>query len=147
MPGPDRDAGANGLFSAYVDEWLRLKVEASGWPVGCDGAEQRDAYLREWEEREGIRLRRDHIAANPGLRKVAVGVLGGRWWGGEGCNILNWHFLYFFEKHSGSTKNLNGHNLYRDNILAPQRIIQKNRTFTEIHAQFPVGQAGTTARG
>lgn len=55
MPGP-HEGNPDGLFAAYVDKWLRLKAEASGWPSGCESAEQRAAYLSEWERREGIRL-------------------------------------------------------------------------------------------
>lgn len=72
MPGPDTVAGANGLFSAYVDKWLRLKAEASGWPDGCETEALRQEYLHQWEQREGIRLRPEAIQSNPGLRKVAV---------------------------------------------------------------------------
>jgi hypothetical protein len=65
-------AGENGLFSGYVDTWLQLKAEASGWPAGCETEAQKQAYLDEWEQREGIRLRREHIQYNSGLRAIAV---------------------------------------------------------------------------
>lgn len=74
QPGPDQEAGANGLFAAYVDQWLKLKAEASGWPPGCDTPEQRAAYVEEFWRREGIRLDPANICYNPGLRQLAVSV-------------------------------------------------------------------------
>jgi len=66
------DDGGHGLFRAYINEWVRLKAEASGWPAGCDSEEQRAAYVEEWEQREGIRLDPARIRFNPGLRALAV---------------------------------------------------------------------------
>lgn len=74
MPGPHQQAGNAGLFAGYVDQWLKLKAEASGWPTGCDTPEQRAAYVEEWWLREGIRLDADNIRHNPGLRQLAVSV-------------------------------------------------------------------------
>jgi hypothetical protein len=71
-PGPDQLVGDEGLFSAYVDEWLKLKAEASGWPPGCETPEQKQAHLDEWEQREGIRLDPELVQKNPGLRQLAV---------------------------------------------------------------------------
>lgn len=55
-----------------MNTFVGLKVQASGWPDGCETAEQRQAYLDEFERREGIRLDPTKIAPNPGLRLVAV---------------------------------------------------------------------------
>jgi len=67
-------AGGIDLFRGYIDEWVRLKAEASGWPSGCGSPEQRAAYVQEWEEREGIRLNPANIRFNPGLRQLAVSI-------------------------------------------------------------------------
>ena len=72
VAGPHAVARERGLFAGYVDQWLKLKTEASGWPVGCDTPEQRAAYVEEFWLREGIRLDPDNIRFNPGLRALAV---------------------------------------------------------------------------
>ena len=43
-----------GLFVEYVNTWLNIKVEACGWPSGCDTEEQRRAYVEDFERHEGI---------------------------------------------------------------------------------------------
>ena len=45
-----------GLFAEYVNTWLKIKVEASAWPSGCDTEEQRRAYVEDFECHEGIQL-------------------------------------------------------------------------------------------
>jgi hypothetical protein len=66
-------AGGNGLFDGYVDKFLKLKAESSGWPALCASAEQRAAYVREFEEREGVALDPAQMEQpNPGLRQIAV---------------------------------------------------------------------------
>ena len=76
------------LFRSYVDTWLKIKMEASGWPdsVGED-EEKRRQYVEDVYEREGIRLDPEKIEYNPGLRALAKLMLNS-FWGkfGQGSN-------------------------------------------------------------
>ena len=69
-----------GLFKDYVNQWLKIKQEASGWPewVGNDEA-KRQQYIRDYEEREGIKLEYHKIQKNPGLRALAKMMLNSMW--------------------------------------------------------------------
>ena len=69
-----------GLFENYVNTWLKIKQEASGWPswVGNDVA-KRHQYIQEYYEREGIRLDYHKIEKNPGLRTLAKMMLNSMW--------------------------------------------------------------------
>ena len=60
-----------GLFKNYVDTWLKVKQEASGWPSRCTNNEQKREYIMNYEEREGIRLDISQIAKNPGRKATA----------------------------------------------------------------------------
>ena len=60
-----------GLFKNYVDTWLKVKQEASGWPNWCTNNEQKREYIMNYEEREGIRLDISQIAKNPGRKATA----------------------------------------------------------------------------
>lgn len=61
-----------GLFAEYINEFFKLKTEASGYPPGCDVDEEaKDEYIAEFERVEGIRLSKDRISVNPSLRSVA----------------------------------------------------------------------------
>ena len=55
----------------YVDKWLKIKQEASGWPAWCQSLEQKRTYILEYQQREGIRLDISRIAKNPGRKATA----------------------------------------------------------------------------
>jgi len=62
---------SEGLFKDYVNTWLKIKQEASGWPDGVETEEQRQAYIDNYYKHEGIRLEYAKIQKNPGLRTLA----------------------------------------------------------------------------
>ena len=69
-----------GLFRDYVNTWLKIKQEASGWPSWVEDDEtKRQQYLREYFEHEGIQLEYDKIEKNPGLRTLAKMMLNSMW--------------------------------------------------------------------
>lgn len=55
-----------------MNTFVGLKVQASGWPDGCETAEQKRAFIEDFERMEGIRLDPALICSNPGLRYIAV---------------------------------------------------------------------------
>ena len=59
------------LFKEYVNTFLKIKQEASGYPKDCVTDEQKQAYIDEYYEHEGIRLDPEKIEYNPGLRSLA----------------------------------------------------------------------------
>ena len=67
----DPRTGKGGLFSEYVNAFLKVKQESSGWPEWCKMEEDKDAYLSSYERREGIALAREKVKKNPGLRSLA----------------------------------------------------------------------------
>ena len=60
-----------GLFADYVDKFLKIKTEASGWPASCVSEEQKQEYLSDFQQKEGVKLDLVKIAPNPGLRSLA----------------------------------------------------------------------------
>ncbi|XP_068742095.1 uncharacterized protein [Montipora capricornis] len=68
-----------GLFVEYVNTWLKIKVEASGWTSVCHTEEQRQAYVEDFERHEGIQLDPTQIAYNPGRRSLAKLMLNSLW--------------------------------------------------------------------
>ena len=61
----------DGLFGQYVNLFLKVKTESSGWPSGVETEEQKDAYIQAYYEREGIRLDKEKIVYNAALRGIA----------------------------------------------------------------------------
>ena len=68
-----------GLFAKYVNKWLKLKQEASGWPEWCQTEEGKQRYIDDYEAKEGIRLDYDNIIYNAGLRSLAKLMLNSMW--------------------------------------------------------------------
>ena len=68
-----------GLFRDYVNTWLKIKQEASGWPAGVETEEQKQTYIQDYYEREGIQLEYANIKKNPGLRTLAKMMLNSMW--------------------------------------------------------------------
>ena len=60
-----------GLFKNYIDTWLKVKQESSGWPSWCTNNEKKREYIIKYEDREGIRLDISQIAKNPGRKATA----------------------------------------------------------------------------
>ena len=71
---------SNQLFSSYVNIFLKITQEASGWPdwVGDDDDKRRQ-YLNDYRIKEGISLEADKIDKNPGRRSLAKMMLNSFW--------------------------------------------------------------------
>ena len=76
---PDRPDQRQGLFANYVNTWLKLKEEASGYPKNCVTPQQKRQHVEDYHAREGIRLDPNHIAYNGGKRAVAKLMLNSMW--------------------------------------------------------------------
>ncbi|OXU28863.1 hypothetical protein TSAR_009156 [Trichomalopsis sarcophagae] len=75
----NRETKSGGLFADYVNKFLQNKQEASGWPEEFDTSELREEYLTNFFEREGIRLDREKMKKNKGLRYIAKSCLNSLW--------------------------------------------------------------------
>jgi len=70
---------SNELFRSYIDLFLKIKQEASGWPYHCITEEDKITYLENYAEKEGISLNPDSISVNPGRRQVSKLALNSFW--------------------------------------------------------------------
>ena len=75
----DPQTGNGGLFAQYIDTFLKLKAEASGYPswVRCPADE--DRYFTEFADSEGIQLDKDALGSNPAKRGLAKLCLNSIW--------------------------------------------------------------------
>ncbi|KAF4517457.1 hypothetical protein B566_EDAN004495 [Ephemera danica] len=66
----DPTTGSEGLFSGYINTFLKLKVEASGWPSTVDQTDMasKPKYIEQFFKRENDI---NKIERNPGLRSVS----------------------------------------------------------------------------
>ena len=97
-----------GLFKNYVDTWLKVKQEASGWPSWCQTHEQKREYVLRYKEQEGIRLDVAAIAKNPG-RKATAKLMLNRYFFQFSFFMLSFHpshliFLFYFLQFLGEVR-------------------------------------------
>ena len=67
------------LFKEYIKKFLKIKQEASGYPDWVETEDDKDKYIRQYEERQGIKLHKPDIVKNPGLRAIAKLCLNSLW--------------------------------------------------------------------
>ena len=78
---------SNGLFSEYVNTFLKYKLESSGWPEHCTTEESKQGYIDFIREKEGVVLDPASITVNKGLRSLAKLMLNSFW--GKFGQLLN----------------------------------------------------------
>ena len=69
MYNPIRNEG--GLFTKYINTFLKLKLESSGYPQNVTSETVRQEYIDNFLNHEGILLDKDCIHKNPGLRSLS----------------------------------------------------------------------------
>ncbi|XP_070548560.1 uncharacterized protein [Ptychodera flava] len=75
----NRESQTGWLFNDYINTFLKLKQESSGWPSWCQMEDDQDRYICEYHEREGILLDKTKINRNPGQRALAKLMLNSMW--------------------------------------------------------------------
>jgi hypothetical protein len=73
------EKGRTGLFNSYVNTFLKIKQEASGWPKGCDTPEEKQQFIQTYAQREGVILNPDNMIKNEGRRATAKICLNSLW--------------------------------------------------------------------
>lgn len=67
------------LFKGYVKWFLKVKQESSGYPDWVKTETDKDLYIEQYEKRQGIKLDKEKICVNPGLRAIAKLCLNSLW--------------------------------------------------------------------
>ena len=98
----------DGLFSSYVRTNMAMKVEASGWPSHVKSEEDKNQFIKDMFERDGIIIQKDKVEKNPGKRFLAKLILN------SFCKYLfDFVFKYFINVTLTSLLLLQGENLER----------------------------------
>ncbi|NQY54713.1 MAG: hypothetical protein HRT42_14210, partial [Campylobacteraceae bacterium] len=67
----DPSKGDRGLFTQYVDLFIKIKAESSGWPASCTTEEKKNEYILNFFKIEKVFLEKKNIKKNLGLRNIA----------------------------------------------------------------------------
>jgi hypothetical protein len=68
-----------GIFFEYVNTFMKINQEALGWPSWCKTEEDRENYIKQFEEKEGFVLDVENIRRNTGLQVLADLMLNVTW--------------------------------------------------------------------
>ena len=66
----DQATSEGGLFAQYMNAFMKIKMEASGYPVGCTTPQEKTAFIERVRAHERISLSYDDIVYNAGRRTV-----------------------------------------------------------------------------
>ena len=75
----DQATSEGGLFAQYMNTFMKIKMEASGYPVGCTTPQEKTAFIERVRAHEGISLSYSDIVYNAGRRTVAKLCLNNIW--------------------------------------------------------------------
>jgi len=73
------ETGDGGLFAKYINTFLKLKAEASGYPGWVRSPEDDDRYVELFSQSEGIKLDKERIKFNAAKRGLAKLCLNSMW--------------------------------------------------------------------
>lgn len=59
------------LFKDYINTFLKIKLESSGYPKWCETEKQKESYVKQVFEMEGINLNPSQIEVNNPMRSIA----------------------------------------------------------------------------
>ena len=111
-----------GLFTGYINTFLKLKQQASGYPDNIKTEEEKENYIRKYFEHEGIMLDRNLIEKNPGLRslsKLALNSFYGKF--GQRTNMKKTKFVtdlgVFYNLLTDPSKEVTDFHIMNDDII------------------------------
>lgn len=70
---------SGGLFTDFINKFLKIKQESSGYPSWCLTEENKDRYVKDYFDHESILLDKSKIVKNEGLRSLAKLMLNSFW--------------------------------------------------------------------
>jgi hypothetical protein len=68
-----------GLFTSFINRFLKMKQEASGWPSNCTNHMEKEQYISDYLNNEKIELEFSQIVKNSGRRSLAKLILNSFW--------------------------------------------------------------------
>lgn len=68
-----------GIFTSFVNEFLKIKQESSGWPAELETVQDKDNYVENYFAKEGVQLDKTKIKKNPSMRNIAKSCLNSLW--------------------------------------------------------------------
>ena len=75
----DKTSNSGGLFSGYIDMFIKLKTTYSGFPSWCKNQEDKELFVKNFYDKEGVLLDINSISKNSGYRSLSKLLLNSLW--------------------------------------------------------------------
>ena len=75
----DKQTKTGGLFTEYVNKFLKMKTEATGFPDHIKSNDQKEKFINDYFNNEGIQLDSDNMKPNPGMKAISKLFLNSLW--------------------------------------------------------------------
>ena len=118
----DVKAKEGGLYTNYINTFLKLKQQASGFPSNVITLKEENDYIEQYFVHEGISLDKQNIKKNPGLRnlsKLALNFFYGKF--GQRTNMRKTKFVQdlgeFTNILTDRTKNVTDFHIMNNDVL------------------------------
>ncbi|GFU17785.1 uncharacterized protein TNCV_722021 [Trichonephila clavipes] len=126
---------SNDLFRFYIDLFLKIKQEASGYPKGCLTEQRKSEYIISYSEKENISLDKNSINVNLSRRSVAKLALNS-FWGRWGMNLNKNKLIFVSTVHDFNKMLMDKTKDIKDVFLPTPEIVafqwtQSNEFFTQ----------------
>ena len=140
----DENQRSKNIFKKYIDLWLKIKQESSGWPSWCKNEEDKLKYINDYERVENIKLDYHKICKNEALRFIAKIMLNSFW--GKLAQKPNQSKKNYFHSYDQYWSLLNDDNkivesevmLNDDTLMATWKLLEEN---LDTHTNFNVAVA------
>ncbi|XP_055342667.1 uncharacterized protein LOC129591156 isoform X2 [Paramacrobiotus metropolitanus] len=111
------------LFEGYINQFLKIKTESSGWPAEIQTEAQKQKYIADFKEHENVDLDYEKINSNPGLRALAKLCLNS-FWGRLGMQDNKLNTMYISEPEKFYSMLLSGKHHVNSWDLFTEEIVQ-----------------------
>lgn len=75
----NEETKTNGVFSDFIRQFAKYKIEASGFPPGVETEDEKDEYIRQIEISDEIKIEKSRVKNNPCFRQVSKLILNSLW--------------------------------------------------------------------
>ncbi|ESO99215.1 hypothetical protein LOTGIDRAFT_239739 [Lottia gigantea] len=147
----DTQTKTGGLFTGYIDHYLKTKMESSGYPSECRTDQEKAQFIADVYQKEGISLDPAKVIYNNGMRscsKLKLNILWGKF--GQRDNFSQTEYITeperYFDLLTDVTQSIKDVQLVNDNMVMVERLkleehVQPSQITNVVIAAFVTAQA------
>ncbi|ESO85566.1 hypothetical protein LOTGIDRAFT_155055 [Lottia gigantea] len=123
----DPETKTGGLFTDYINRYLKMKMESSGYPDNCRTDEDKRNFIEEVFRKEGVILDPDQIKPNKGRRAFSKSILNTLWGKfGQRDNFSQTEYIAdpseYFQLMNDATETVKDVQIVNDNMVMIEKL-------------------------